>query len=184
MGNRETSEIDVLDRLELDGWTSLVGFDAEAARERIETLPWIEVAAVRKVYPHALEVRVEERQPFAIWQQGRELSVIEKDGRVIAPYAGGKEAKLPLIIGVGAPERAPAQQLAVVARLQLRHHAADLARTDVEHGQHAGAPPRGIVLPAKPAHIFASGLRFMDLGFCFNAATRASIASGDSCTAS
>lgn len=107
VGNRETSEIDVLDRLELDGWTSLVGFDAEAARKRIETLPWIEAAAVRKIYPHALEVRVEERQPFAIWQQGRELSVIEKDGRIIAPYTGGKEAGLPLIIGVGAPERAP-----------------------------------------------------------------------------
>jgi cell division protein FtsQ len=107
VGNRETSEIDVLDRLELDGWTSLVGFDAAAARKRIETLPWIEAAAVRKVYPHGLEVRIEERQPFAIWQQGRELSVIEKDGRIIAPYAGGKEAGLPLIIGAGAPENAP-----------------------------------------------------------------------------
>jgi len=97
----------VLDRLELDGWTSLVGFDAVAARKRIETLPWIEVAAVRKVYPHALEVRIEERTPFAIWQQGRDLSVIERDGRIIAPYAGGKEAGLPLIIGMGAPEHAP-----------------------------------------------------------------------------
>jgi cell division protein FtsQ len=107
VGNRETSEIDVLDKLDLDGWTSLIGFDAEAARQRIETLPWVEAAAVRKVYPHALEVRVEERRPFAIWQQGRELSVIEKSGRIIAPYAGGKEAGLPLIIGVGAPQQAP-----------------------------------------------------------------------------
>jgi cell division protein FtsQ len=107
VGNRETSEIDVLDRLELDGWTSLIGFDAGAARQRIETLPWVELAAVRKVYPHALEVRVEERQPFAIWQQGRDLSVIEKSGRIIAPYVGGREAGLPLIIGIGAPERAP-----------------------------------------------------------------------------
>jgi cell division protein FtsQ len=50
VGNHETSEIDILDRLELDGWTSLIGFDAEVARERIATLPWVEVAAVRKVY--------------------------------------------------------------------------------------------------------------------------------------
>jgi len=28
VGNRQTSEIDILDRLELDGWTSLIGFDA------------------------------------------------------------------------------------------------------------------------------------------------------------
>jgi cell division protein FtsQ len=85
----------------------LIGFDAKAARQRIETLPWVELAAVRKVYPHALEVRVEERRPFAIWQQGRDLSVIEKSGRIIAPYVGGREAGLPLIIGIGAPERAP-----------------------------------------------------------------------------
>lgn len=107
VGNRETSEIDILDRLELDGWTSLIGFDAEAARERIATLPWIEVAAVRKVYPHTLEVRVEEREPFALWQQGSELSVIEKSGNVIAPFSGGKQALLPLIIGTGAPGKAP-----------------------------------------------------------------------------
>ncbi|TJX62235.1 MAG: cell division protein FtsQ/DivIB, partial [Mesorhizobium sp.] len=107
VGNRQTSEIDILDRLELDGWTSLIGFDAEAARERIATLPWIEIAAVRKVYPHTLEVRVEEREPFALWQQGNSLSVIERDGQVIAPFSGGKQALLPLIIGTGAPATAP-----------------------------------------------------------------------------
>ncbi len=107
VGNRQTSEIDVLDKLGLDGWTSLIGFDAEAARERIASLPWVEQAAVRKVYPHTLEVRVDERQAFAIWQQGRELSVIEKDGRIIAPYSGGKQADLPLLVGTGAPQQAP-----------------------------------------------------------------------------
>lgn len=107
VGNHETSEIDILDRLELDGWTSLIGFDAEAARERIAGLPWIEVAAVRKVYPHTLEVRVEEREAFALWQQGSDLSVIEKDGAVIAPFSGGKQVLLPLLIGAGAPAKAP-----------------------------------------------------------------------------
>ncbi|RWA99669.1 cell division protein FtsQ/DivIB [Mesorhizobium sp.] len=107
VGNRATSEIDILDRMQLDGWTSLIGFDAEAARERIATLPWVEVAAVRKVYPHTLEVRIEEREPFALWQQGSELSVIERSGAVIAPFSGGKQSLLPLIVGTGAPAKAP-----------------------------------------------------------------------------
>lgn len=107
VGNRQTSEIDILDRLGLDGWTSLIGFDAEAARERIATLPWVEGAAVRKVYPHTLEVRVQEREPFALWQQGDALSVIERSGAVIAPFSGGKQVLLPLIIGTGAPAKAP-----------------------------------------------------------------------------
>jgi cell division protein FtsQ len=107
-GHRETSEIDILERLGLDGWTSTIGFDAEAARERIAALPWVESAAVRKIYPDVLEIKVEERKPFAIWQHGSELSVIERSGHVIAPYSGGRQATLPLIIGLGAPEAAPA----------------------------------------------------------------------------
>jgi cell division protein FtsQ len=107
-GHHETSEIDILERLGLDGWTSTIGFDAEAARERIAELPWVETAAVRKVYPDTLEVQIEERKPYAIWQHGSELSVVERSGHVIVPYSGGRQATLPLIIGLGAPEAAPA----------------------------------------------------------------------------
>jgi len=106
VGHRETSEIDVLDKLELDGWTSLIGFNAEEARERIATLPWVEVASVRKIYPDTLEVKIEERQPFAVWQHGDELSVVEKDGRVIAPFTGGRNVALPLVVGYGAAQQA------------------------------------------------------------------------------
>jgi cell division protein FtsQ len=107
VGNRETSEIDILGSLELDGWTSLIGFDVDAARDRVAALPWVESATVRKVYPHTLEVRVEERQAFALWQNGDKLSVIERSGYVIAPYSGGKQALLPLFVSVDVPLRAP-----------------------------------------------------------------------------
>ena len=105
-GNLETSEIDILDRLGLDGWTSLIGFDAEAARERIAALPWVSMAAVRKVYPDAIEVRIEERKPFALWQHGRELSIVEANGNVISSYRGGRHSVLPLVIGLGAADHA------------------------------------------------------------------------------
>ncbi|MEW6629975.1 MAG: cell division protein FtsQ/DivIB [Pseudomonadota bacterium] len=108
IGNHQTSEIDVLDQLGLDGWTSLIGFDAEAARQRISTLPWVQGAAVRKIYPHTLEVRIDEREPFALWQQGDSISVIQRSGAVIAPFSGGKQALLPLLVGTGAPAMAPA----------------------------------------------------------------------------
>jgi cell division protein FtsQ len=101
-GHYETSEIDVLERLELDGWTSLIGFNADEARARIAQLPWVEVASVRKVYPDALEVRIEERKPFALWQHGSQLAVVGEAGNVIAPYSGGRHAMLPLVIGYGA----------------------------------------------------------------------------------
>ena len=105
-GNKETSDIDVLEKLELTGWTSLVGFVADAARERIAGLPWVESASVRKIYPDVLEVTIEERKPFAIWQHGRELSLIDAEGRIIAPFRQERFATLPLVIGRGANERA------------------------------------------------------------------------------
>ena len=105
-GNRETSEIDIFDRVGLDGWTSLVGFDVQDARDRIASLPWVEEASVRKIYPSTLEVKIVEREPFAIWQQGSRLSLIENDGRTIAPLSGARYRALPLVVGVGAEEPA------------------------------------------------------------------------------
>lgn len=107
-GHVETSEIDILDALALDGWTSLIGFDANAARERVAALPWVRSAAIRKVYPDTIEVEVAERAAFAIWQRGSELLVVEETGKPIAPFAGGRKATLPLVIGAGANEAASA----------------------------------------------------------------------------
>lgn len=106
-GNDHTSEIDVLQRIGLDGWTSMVGFDVRAARGRIAELPWVESVAVRKVYPATLAVTIVEKKPFALWQQGSQLAVIEENGEVIAPFSGGQLAALPLVIGMGANENGP-----------------------------------------------------------------------------
>lgn len=105
-GNRETSDIDILERLSLDGWTSLIGMDADAARARIAELPWVETASVRKIYPDTLEVTVTERDAFAIWQHGRALSLVDAQGKIIVPFRHERYATLPLIIGSGANERA------------------------------------------------------------------------------
>jgi cell division protein FtsQ len=114
-GNVETSEIDILEKLGLDGWTSLVGFDAEEARLRVAELPWVSEASVRKVYPSTVEIIIAERKAAAIWQNGRELSLVDAEGRVIAPFRKERHATLPLVIGLGAATGAQAF-LAKVAR--------------------------------------------------------------------
>lgn len=98
-GNDQTSEIEILQLLGLDGTTSLVALDADAARQKISNLPWVENVEVRKVYPKAIEVKLTERKAYAIWQHGSELSLIQKDGSVIAPLRDNKFAKLPLFVG-------------------------------------------------------------------------------------
>ena len=105
VGNSETSDIDILGQLELDGETSLIGLSAEGAREAIARLPWVESVEVRKVYPNTLLVSLEERKAFAIWQNGKELTLIDEQGREIVPFRRGRYNALPLVVGQGAEKR-------------------------------------------------------------------------------
>lgn len=98
-GNSETSEIEVLQLLGLDGTTSLVALDINAAREKLSHLPWVEDVEVRKIYPKTIAVTLKERAAFGIWQHGSELSLIEKNGSVIASLRDNKFAHLPLFVG-------------------------------------------------------------------------------------
>lgn len=121
-GNEQTSEIDILQLLGLDGTTSLVALDIDAARRKLSALPWVEYAEVRKVYPRTIEVNLKERKAFAIWQHGSDLSLIEKTGAIIAPLKDNKFASLPLFVGRDAEVAAAtfAQEMDKWPQLQSR----------------------------------------------------------------
>ncbi len=114
-GNAQTSEIEILQLLGLDGTTSLVSLDVDAARRKLIELPWVESAEVRKIYPETIAVTLKERKAFAIWQHGSELSLIEQNGSVIAPLRDNKFASLPLFVGRDA-EKAAAEFLLEMAK--------------------------------------------------------------------
>ncbi len=104
-GEKETSEITVLQKLEVDG--SLISFDAAKAQARLAELPWIDRAVVRKFYPSTLSVEITERKPFALWQRDGNVVVIDRSGTKIVPLEEGRFAKLPLMVGGGANQTAP-----------------------------------------------------------------------------
>jgi cell division protein FtsQ len=99
-GNQESSEITILEKLELAG--SLVSFDVEDAQARLGELPWIERASVRKFYPSTLAVEIAERKPFALWQRQGEVFVIDRTGTEIVPLEESRFATLPFMVGGGA----------------------------------------------------------------------------------
>ncbi|WP_169054036.1 cell division protein FtsQ/DivIB [Nitratireductor sp. XY-223] len=107
-GNVETSPIDIFQQLGLDGHTSLITMDVDEARAAVMALPWVLDADVRKIYPDAIDVKLAEKRAFGIWQHGRELSLIERNGSVIAPLADEKFTRLPLFVGLGADAHAEA----------------------------------------------------------------------------
>ena len=101
-GHKQTSEIDILQELGLDGGTSLIGFDTDAARLRIQQMPWVSSAEVTKLYPGGLAVKVHEKTAFAVWQNKDQVSLIEESGNVIADFGDDRFIGLPLVIGEGA----------------------------------------------------------------------------------
>jgi cell division protein FtsQ len=105
-GHSETSEIDILEELGLDGGTSLIGFDTEAARQRIQKMPWVASAQVTKLYPDGLSVKVFEKRAFAVWQHQDSVSLIDESGKEITGFGDERYLGLPLIIGEGANLRA------------------------------------------------------------------------------
>ncbi len=105
-GIAELSEVEVLVAAGIDSKTSLVFFDADQARKRLEAAPLIREAAVRKLYPGEVSITLVERAPFALWQVKGELFVIAADGTVIDKMDDGRFAHLPLVVGPDANHRA------------------------------------------------------------------------------
>ena len=107
-GQRFTPDSDIFDALDLPNARSLLGFQSNAARERIEALRWIETASITREIPGALEVRVTERRPTALWlHEGREI-LIDATGRELSALKAGTQVKLPRFKGEGAPQRVQA----------------------------------------------------------------------------
>ena len=106
-GQRMTRDGEIYDQLQLNARRSIWLFDTEAARKRIETLPWILRASVKRVFPDRLDIQVHERRPSAIWNDGRRTVLIDNTGRVLGDIQAGNELNLPAFYGMGAAAQAP-----------------------------------------------------------------------------
>jgi cell division protein FtsQ len=112
-GRKRTPVADLLAAVGLRRDDSLMSFDPEKARQRIEELSWVETASVRRMIPDRVHIDLVERKPFARWQSGGRTFVIDRDGAVVSDRAAGAFAKLPKVVGKGAAGRA-AQILGII----------------------------------------------------------------------
>lgn len=104
----------------------LLGFSLEAIRQRVESLTWVQSAAVERRLPGTLVVHLVERRPFAVWQSQGRFVLIDRAGQVVAPQEPAKDAAafrvLPLVVGTGAPEHAADLLDLLAAQPVLRSH--------------------------------------------------------------
>ena len=98
----------------------MLGFSIQDARARIETLSWVQHAAIERRLPGTLVVVLTERKPFAIWQNQGRFVLIGRDGQVVAGEDIAAFGDLPLVVGAGAPAAATALLDALAAQPELK----------------------------------------------------------------
>jgi len=113
-GRNETAQREIARMLGIKRGDLMLYVDVDEARARIEALPWVKSAEVRRVWPDRIVVRIVERTPVAVWQRDGAKTVIDIDGHPIAGEDPVRFASLPLVVGEGA-ETAVASLLKLVA---------------------------------------------------------------------
>jgi len=105
-GERQVSRQDIFAAVGVTESSSLPFLDVTEARRRLEQIPWIAEATVRKLYPDRLQITVTEREAFALWQFEGKVQVIAADGTVLAAKVEPRFASLPFVVGRGAAAKA------------------------------------------------------------------------------
>jgi cell division protein FtsQ len=98
----------------------ILGFSVEQARERIESLSWVEQATIERQLPGTVVVYLKERRPFAIWQNQGKFVLIDRNGQVVANQNVAEFHTLPLVVGPGAPSGAATLVDALTDRPELQ----------------------------------------------------------------
>ena len=105
-GQRQVSREEIFAAAGVTDHSSLLFLDVAEARARLEAIPWIAEATVRKLYPDRLQITITEREAFALWQQQGKVHVIAADGTVLAAKVEPRLASLPFVVGNGAAVKA------------------------------------------------------------------------------
>ena len=91
--------------------------DLRALRRAFESVPWVRLAVVRRVWPNRLRVQLEEHRPVAIWSsEGGAEKLVNSFGEVFEANVGDVEDdNLPTLAG---PDGSSAHVLAMLGRVE------------------------------------------------------------------
>ncbi len=101
-GRYETSVEDLRRAVGLVRGVPIFAFDPADIKTRIETLPWVRTASVKRMLPDTVAVQVQERQPMAVWQRRGRFYLIDAAGEVISDKGLERFPDMLLVVGENA----------------------------------------------------------------------------------
>jgi len=114
--------------LEVARGQSLLHLDLEDMRHRVEALGWVKTADLYRSLPSTLELKITEREAFAIWQYQGKLRLIDREGTVITSTGLERFSNLPLVVGKGAADDAQELESLLADEPDLASHVAAAIR--------------------------------------------------------
>lgn len=107
-GRSQASSIDIAEALQVEKGMPIFELDPHELRDRLEALPWVRSAIVERRLPHTLYVRLMERVPVALWQDGEQRThLVDDRGVVIKEVTTGKSHSFFVVTGKDAPQAVP-----------------------------------------------------------------------------
>ena len=96
---------------------NFITMDLRSVRRAFESVPWVRLAVVRRVWPNRLRVQLEEHRPVAIWGSASgDEKLVNSFGEVFEANVGDVEDDvLPTLAG---PEGSSAHVLAMLGRVE------------------------------------------------------------------
>ena len=121
-GHRYTSEREILAALAIEQGTPILRIDPDAARTRVERLPWVKTAIVNRVLPDGIAVEITERKAAALWRHAGRDVLVDMEGRELSEVASGSNVGLPLLAGEGAGPAAASILGAIASHGEIARH--------------------------------------------------------------
>ncbi|MBL4869794.1 MAG: FtsQ-type POTRA domain-containing protein [Robiginitomaculum sp.] len=104
VGEGRIAELQVRNALGVHEGDYLFDMDIENAQSRVQSLNWVDTAIVRRLWPNRIVVHINERVPYALWQDGGVFKLVDASGVQIEAANITEFNNLPLVVGAGAPE--------------------------------------------------------------------------------
>ena len=108
VGRDSTPKATLLQALAVGYGTPILAVDLEAARARVQALPWVRQASVRRVLPDTIVVEIVERRPLALWQHDKKFALIDEEGQTILRDDVARFGGLMVVVGEDAAANATA----------------------------------------------------------------------------
>jgi cell division protein FtsQ len=128
VGRARTKRAAILEALDVTRGDPILGFDIEAAKQRLEALSWIRAAEIERQLPDTIFVRLVERQPLAYWQRNGKLELIDREGKSVPAERLDVFGPLVVLVGDDAPKTGAALLEMLATEPELAPHVAAAVR--------------------------------------------------------